>query len=95
MKVNIVQLTNELKHLFKVLTQVLLAVVGSREPFVVYQAGAEVVEGQVCGDVDHVADVETQQQVQVLGVPLVAQEKEGQDGADHRILHVRGHPTLI
>ena len=77
MKVNIVQLTNELKHLFKVLTQVLLAVVGSRQSFVVYQAGAEVIEGQVCGDVDHIADVESQQQVQVLGIPHIAQEEEG------------------
>lgn len=87
-------LTNELKNLLKVLSKVLLAVIGGWQPFVA-QSRVDVVEGQVCGHVDHVADVEAQQQVQVLGVSLVPQKQEGQDGTDHGILRIRGHDTLI
>lgn len=87
-------LTNELKHLLKVLPEVLLAVVGGRQPFVA-QSRVDVVEGQVCRHVDHVADVEAQQQVQVLGVSLVPQKQEGQDGTDDGVLRIGSHHTLI
>lgn len=87
-------LTNELKNLFKVLSKVLLAVVGGWQPFVA-QSRVDMVEGKVCGYVDHVANVEAQQQVQVLGVSLVPQKEEGQDGTDHSILRIRSHHTLI
>lgn len=87
-------LTNELKNLLKVLPEVLLAVIGGRQPFVA-QSRVDVVEGQVCRHVDHVADVEAQQQVQVLGVSLVPQEQEGQDGTDDSVLRIGSHHTLI
>lgn len=50
-------LTNKLKNLLEVLSKVLLAVVSGWDPFVA-QSRADVVERQVCGHVDHVADVE-------------------------------------
>lgn len=87
-------LTDELKHLLKILPEVLLAVVGSWQPFV-SQPGADVVEGQVRGDVDHVADVEVPQQLQVLGVPLIPQVEKGKDGADHGVLRVWSHHALV
>jgi len=68
---NHMNLTNELKNLLKVLSEVLRAVIGGRQPFVT-QSRVDVVEGQVCGHVDHEANVEAEQQVQVLGVSLVA-----------------------
>ena len=71
-----VGLTNEFENLLKVLSKVLLAVIGGRKPLVA-QSRLDVVERQVCGHVDHVADVEAQQQVQVLGVSLVPQKQEG------------------
>lgn len=89
-----VKLTNKLKHFLKILPKVLLAVVRSRQPFV-SQPGLDVVQGQVCGDVDHVADVEVPQQVQVLSVSLVPQIEKGKDGADHSILCIRSHHALI
>ncbi len=70
------ELTNELKNLLKVLSEVLLAVVSGWQPFVA-QSRVDVVEGQVCGHVDHIADIEAQQQVQVLGIPLVSKKQEG------------------
>lgn len=87
-------LTNELKHFLKILPKVLLAVVRRRQPLV-SQPGVDVVEGQVRGDIDHVADVEVPQQVQVLGVSLVAQVQKGKDGADHSVLCIRSHHALI
>ena len=88
------RLTDELKNLLKVLSKVLLAVISGWQPFVA-QTRADVVEGQVGGHVDHIADVEAQQKVQVLGVSLVPQKQEGQDGTDHGVLRIRGHHTLI
>lgn len=87
-------LTNEFKNLLKVLSKVLLAVVGGWQPFVP-QSRVDMVEGKVCGHVDHVADVEAQQQVQVLGISLIPQKQEGQDGTDYGVLSVRSHQTLI
>lgn len=87
-------LTNELKNLLKVLSKVLLAVVGGWQPFVA-QARVDVVEGQVCGHVDHVADVKAQQQVQVLGVSLIPQKQEGEDRTDNGVLRIRSHQSLI
>lgn len=87
-------LTNELKNLLKVLSKVLLAVISGWQPFVA-QSRVDVVEGQVCGHVDHIADVEAQQQVQVLGISLIPQKQEGQDGADHGILRIWSHHTFI
>lgn len=81
--------TNELESLFKVLSQVLLVAVGGRQPLVVEETFLVVVEGQVGGDVDDVADVEPLHGVQVLGVLLVAQEEEGQDGRELGVLDVR------
>lgn len=88
------KLTNKLKHFLEILPKVLLAVVRCRQPFVA-QPGVDVVEGQMCGDVDHVADVEVPQQVQVLGVSLVPQIQKGKDGADHGILRIGSHHALI
>lgn len=82
--------TDELKSLFKVLPQVLLVAVSSRQPLVVEQAFLVVVEGQVSGNVDDVADVQPLHGVQVLSVLLIAKEQEGQDGRQLRILDVRG-----
>lgn len=53
-------LTDELKNLLKVLSKVLLAVVGGWQPLVA-QSRVDVVEGEVCGHIDHIADVEAQQ----------------------------------
>lgn len=69
--------TNELESLFKVLPEVLLVAVGGRQPLVVEQAFLVMVEGQVRGDVDDVADIQPLHGVQVLRVLLVAQEQEG------------------
>lgn len=88
------KLTNKLKHFLKILPKVLLAVVRRRQPFV-SQPGLDVVQGQVGGDVDHVADVEVPQQVQVLGVSLVPQIEKGKDGADHSILCIGGRHALV
>lgn len=82
--------TNELESLFKVLPQVLLVAVGGRQPLVVEQAFLVVVEGQVRGDVDDVADVQPLHGVQVLSILLVAKEQEGQDGRQLRVLDVGG-----
>ena len=82
--------TDELKSLFKVLPQVLLVAVGGWQPLVVEQAFLVVVEGQVGGDVDDVADVQPLHRVQVLSVLLVAKEQEGQDGCQLRVLDVGG-----
>lgn len=71
-----VGLANEFENLLKVLSKVLLAVIGGRQPLVA-QSRLDMVERQVGGHVDHVADVEAQQQVQVLGVSLVPQKQEG------------------
>lgn len=88
------RLTNELKNLLKILSEVLLAVVCGWKPFVV-QSDFDVVQRQVCGHVDHVANVEAQQQVQVLGISLVPQKQEGQDWTDDGVLCVRSHHTFI
>lgn len=90
-----ISLTDELKDLLEILPEVLLAAVGGGQPLVVDQARVPVVEGQVGGDVHHKADVELQQQVEVLGVPLVPEEQAGEYGAEGRILHVGGHLTLL
>lgn len=82
--------TDELKSLFKVLPQVLLVAVGGRQPLVVEQAFLVVVEGQVGGDVDDVANVQPLHRLQVLSVLLVAKEQEGQDGCQLRVLDVGG-----
>lgn len=82
--------TNELKSLFKVLPQVLLVAIGGRQPLVVEQAFLVVVEGQVSGDVDDIADVQPLHRVQVLSILLIAKEQEGQDGRELGILDVRG-----
>lgn len=83
-------LTNELEGLLEVLAQVLLVAVGGRQPLVAEQAFLVVEEGQVGGDVDDVADVEPLHGVQVLGVLLVAQVQEGQDGRQLGALDVGG-----
>lgn len=90
----LVGLTNEFKNLLKVLSKVLLAVICRWQPFVA-QPRVDVVEGQVCGHVDHIANVEAQQKVQVLGVFLIPQIQKGKDGADHGILGIWSHHTLI
>lgn len=56
-----VSLTDELKNFFKILSQVLLAVVSSREPFVTHQACVQVVEGKMGCDIDHKTNVESKQ----------------------------------
>lgn len=48
------------------------------------------VERQVRGHVEDVADVVALQQVQVLSVVLVPQVEEGQDGRQLGVLDVRG-----
>lgn len=50
-------LTNKLKNLLKVLSKVLLAVIGGWQPFVA-QSRVDMVEGQVCGHVDYITDIE-------------------------------------
>lgn len=87
-------LTNELKNLLKVLSEVLLAVVCGWEPFVM-QSSFDVVQGQVCGHVDHVANVDAQKQVQVLGISLVPQKQEWQDWTDDGVLCIRSHHSFI
>lgn len=82
--------TNELESLFEVLPEVLLVAVGGWQPLVVEQAFLVVVEGQVRGDIDDVADVQPLHGVQVLRILLVAQEQEGQDGRQLGVLDVRG-----
>lgn len=82
--------TDELESLFEVLPEVLLVAVGGRQPLVVEQAFLVVVEGQVRGDVDDIADVQPLHGVQVLRVLLVAQEQEGQDGRQLGVLDVGG-----
>lgn len=69
--------TNEFKRLLKVLPQVLLVAVGGGQALVVEQARVVVVERQVGGDVQDVADVQPLQQVDVLTVLLVPQIEEG------------------
>lgn len=82
--------TNELESLFEVLPEVLFVAVGGRQPLVVEQAFLVMVEGQVRGDVDDVADIQPLHGVQVLSVLLVAKEQEGQDGRQLRVLDVGG-----
>lgn len=82
--------TNVLEGLLEVLTQVLLVAVGGRQTFVAEQAEVVMVEREVRCDVEHVADVEPLHLVEVLGVVLVAQVEEGQDGRELGILDVGG-----
>lgn len=82
--------TDELEGLLEVLPQVLLVAVGGRQPLVAEQAFLVVEEWQVRGDVDDVADVQPLHGVQVLGVLLVAEIQEGQDGRELGALDVGG-----
>lgn len=83
-------LTDELEGLLEVLPQVLLVAVGGGQPLVDEEAGVVVVERQVRGHVEDVADVVALQQVQVLSVVLVPQVEEGQDGRQLGVLDVWG-----
>lgn len=81
--------TDKLKSLLKVLAQVLLVAVGGGEALVDKQPGVVVVQREVGGHVQDVADVEALQEVEVLGVVFVPQVQEGQDGGELRVLDVR------
>lgn len=87
--------TNELKGLLEVLTQVLLVAVGGRQTLVVEEAEVVMVEREVRGDVKHVADVEPLHLVEVLGVMLVAQVEEGQNGCELGILNIGGRRQRV
>lgn len=80
---------DKLKSLLKVLAQVLLVAVGGGEALVDKQPGVVVVQREVGGHVQDVADVEALQEVEVLGVVFVPQVQEGQDGGELRVLDVR------
>lgn len=82
--------TNKFKGLLKILAQVLLVAVCDGEALVDEEARVVVVERQVGGHVQDVADVKALQQVDVLSVLLVPQVEEGQDGSQLRVLDVRG-----
>lgn len=86
----LVSFLNEFKRLFKVLPQILLVAVSGWQPLVVEEAFLIVVQGKVSGDVDDIADVEPLHGVQVLSILLIAEEQEGQDGRQLRVLDVRG-----
>lgn len=81
---------DKLKRLLEVLPQVLLVAVGGGQALVVEQPSVIVVERQVGGHVENVADVGALQQVEVLSVVLVPQVEEGQDRGQLRVLDVRG-----
>lgn len=82
--------TYKFKGLLKILAQVLLVAVCDGEALVDEEARVVVVEWQVGGHVQDVADVKALQQVDVLSVLLVPQVEEGQDGGQLRVLDVRG-----
>lgn len=82
--------TDKFKGLLKVLAQVLLVAVCDGEALVDEEARVIVVERQVGGHVQNVADVKALQQVEVLSVVLVPQVQEGQDGSQLCVLYVRG-----
>lgn len=82
--------TDKLKRLLEVLPQVLLVAVCGGQALVVEQASVIVVERQVGGYVEDVADVGALQQVEVLSVMLVPQVEEGQDRGQLCVLDVRG-----
>lgn len=82
--------TDKFKGLLKVLAQVLLVAVRDGEALVDEEARVIVVERQVGGHVEDVADVKALQQVEVLSVVLVPQVQEGQDGSQLCVLYVRG-----
>lgn len=82
-------LTNELKSFLEVLAQVLAVVVGGGEALVAQAPAVGVVQGQVGGDIENVPHVEAQHPFEVLRVSFVAQEQEGQNGAQLGVLQVR------
>lgn len=82
--------TDEFKRLFEVLSQVLLVAVCGGEALVDKEARVVVVERQVGGHIEDVADVVALQQVDVLSVVLVPQVEEGQDWCQLCVLYVRG-----
>lgn len=82
--------TDKFKGLFKVLAQVLLVAVCDGEALVDKEARVIVVERQVGGHVQDVADVKALQQVDVLSIVLVPQVEERQDRSQLCILDVWG-----
>lgn len=81
-------ITNKLKSLFKILSEILLVAVSGREPLVVEQAFLVMVEGQVGGHIDYIAYVHSLHFLQVLSIVLVSEEEEGQDGGELSVLDV-------
>lgn len=81
-------ITNKLESLLKILPEILLVAVGGREPLVVEHAFLVMVQGQVGGHVDDVADVHPLHFLQVLSIVLVSKEEEGQDGGELSVLDV-------
>lgn len=82
--------TDKFKGLLKVLAQVLLVAVRDREALVDEEARVIVVQRQVGGHIQDVADVKALQHVDVLSVVLIPQVQEGQDGSQLCVLYVRG-----
>lgn len=82
--------TNEFKRLLEVLPQVLLVAVCGGEALIDEEARVVVVERQVGGHIEDVANVVALQQVDVLSVVLVPQIEERQDRRELCVLYVRG-----
>lgn len=82
--------TDEFKRLLEVLPQVLLVAVCGGEALVDEEACVVVVERQVGGHIEDVADVVALQQVDVLSVVLVPQVEKWQDWRQLCVLDVRG-----
>lgn len=80
--------TNEFESLFEILSEVLLVAIRGRETFVAEQTFLIMVEREVSGDVDYVADVQPLDLLQVLSIMFIAEKEEGQDGGELGILNV-------